>query len=85
MNLKIKESAEYFDLYSAQGHIMARIPKNITDLSMTVSIFSHSLAYLTIVRHYAVNGHTSVTKAMADYALVSTKEVEQKYAEAFNN
>ena len=85
MNLKIKESAEYFDLYSTQGHILARIPKNITDLSMTLSVFAHSLAYLTIVRHCAIDGHAGITKAMANYAIISTKEVEQKYAEAFNN
>lgn len=85
MNLNVKESAEYFDIYSAQGHIMARIPKNIVDLSITISIFAHSLAYLAIVRDYALNGHVDSTRVMAGVALTSTYEVEQEYAEAFNN
>lgn len=84
MNLKVKESAEYFDIYSAQGHIMARIPKNIPDLAMTVSVFSHCIVYLAVLRMYVMN-ETPDLKAFAEEVLVQTKEVEEKYIGAFNN
>lgn len=84
MNLKVKESAEYFDIYSGQGHVMARIPKNIPDLATTVSVFSHCIVYLAVLRMYVLS-ETPDLKGFAEEVLVQTKKVEEKYIGAFNN
>jgi hypothetical protein len=85
MNLRVKESTDYFDIYSAQGHVLARIPKSIPDLSLTVAIFSHCMVYAYVVNVYGHEGHSAPLKAMAELAMQSTKEVDDKYIEAFNN
>lgn len=85
MNLRVKESTDYFDIYSAKGHVLARIPKSIPDLTLTVAIFSHCMAYVHIVNKYCFDGHSDQLKAMAEIVMASTKEVDDKYIEAFNN
>lgn len=85
MNLRVKEAAEYFDIYSSQGHVVARIPKSIPDLTLTVAIFSHCIAYVHIVNRYCFDGHSNQLRAMAKIVMDSTKEVEDKYIQAFNN
>lgn len=85
MNLRVKESTDYFDIYSAQGHILVRVPKSIPDLSLTVAIFSHCMLYVHIVNQYAHDGHSDRLQQMAEIAMASTKEVDDMYIEAFNN
>jgi hypothetical protein len=85
MNLRVKESTDYFDIYSAQGHVLARIPKSIPDLPLTVAIFSHAIAYVSIVNQYHGDGHSEGLRDLARVVLESTKEVDDKYIEAFNN
>jgi len=84
VNSRVKESSDYFDIYSSQGHVMARIPKGIPDLAMTVSVFSHCIAYLAVLRTYAFDERPGL-KEFAEGVLVHTKELEEKYIEAFNN
>ena len=85
MNLRVKESTDYFDIYSAQGHVLARIPKSIPDLPMTIAVFSHCLTYVEIVRRYYVNGHSEQLESLAEIAMESTKDVQEKYVGVFNN
>jgi hypothetical protein len=85
MNLRVKESTDYFDIYSAQGHVLARIPKSIPDLTLTVAIFSHCMLYVHVVNKYAFDGHSDRLKHMAEALMQSTKDVDDKYIEAFNN
>ena len=79
MNSRVKESSDYFDIYSSQGHVMG-----IPDLATTVSVFSHCIAYLAVLRTYAFDERPGL-KEFAEGVLVHTKELEEKYIEAFNN
>ena len=82
MSLPIKESAEHFDLHSAQGHVICRIPKSIPDLSMTIATMCHSMEAIYLVKEYAKNGHSAGLHEFCKRLIYAIHDVDELYAEA---